>query len=161
MIIGLASFLRLSLTTDPMEDVMLTEEIDMQMLYLKIEQARFPDRLLIALAVPEHLRSALVPSLILQPLIENAVKYGVSRTARRVTIRIEAVQDKDRLLLTVQDDGDGTAGTQAGHGVGLRNVRDRLEARFGAQADCTSGPGIDGGFRVDLTMPLLHAENEA
>jgi two-component sensor histidine kinase len=161
MIIGLASFLRMSLTTDPTEDVTLAEEIRMQMLYLEIEQARFPDRLKISLDVPPALEAALVPSLILQPLIENAVKYGVSRTARPVTLRIHAEQQKDRLHLTVQDDGDGPPGTPAGHGVGLRNVRDRLAARFGAAARCDSGPGSDGGFRVDIAMPILFAQGGA
>jgi hypothetical protein len=160
MIIGLATFLRMSLTTDPTEDVTLAEEIKLQLLYLEIEQARFPERLKIELSVPEALKGALIPSLILQPLIENAVKHGVSRTARPVTVNIQAKQTGGKLQLIVQDDGDGPASPESGHGVGLSNVRNRLAARFGADAACDSGRGPTGGFRVVITMPLLPARGQ-
>jgi two-component sensor histidine kinase len=160
MIVSLASFLRMSLTTEPAEDVTLAEEVRLQLLYLDIERARFPDRLAIEVDVPEALQAALIPSLMLQPLIENAVRYGVSRTARRVTIRIRAAQAPGKLVLAVQDDGDGPPVPDAGHGVGLRNVRSRLAARFGAAATCDSGPCPAGGYKVSITMPLLLAGGE-
>jgi two-component system, LytTR family, sensor kinase len=90
MIINLSTFFRTSLTGDPTEDVRLSEEITLQRLYLDIEAVRFPERLITTIDVPEMLESACVPGLILQPLVENAVKYGVSRARRPVTIRIRA-----------------------------------------------------------------------
>jgi len=157
MIINLATFFRTSLTGDPTEDVRLSEEITLQRLYLDIERVRFPDRLLVEIAVPDTLVGACIPGLILQPLVENAVKYAVSRSRRAVTIRISAAETAAGLSLAVEDDGDpldldvGEAGT----GVGLRNVSDRLTARYGEGATCRWGARPDGGFAVFLTMPLV------
>ena len=161
MIINLSSFFRASLVGDPSEDVRLAEEVQLQRLYLEIEQVRFPDRLRLDIDLPDDLRDALVPGLILQPLIENAVKYGVSRSRRPVTIRIEASDRNGLLLLTVQDDGEpGAAGkkTEGGTGLGLRNVANRIAARFGGDGHCRVRPLDSGGFRVDLAMPLTFDE---
>ncbi len=161
MIINLSSFFRASLVGDPSEDVRLAEEIRLQRLYLEIEQVRFPDRLRIAVDLPDDLRYALVPGLILQPLIENAVKYGVSRSRRPVTIGIRARDEQGLLLLSVEDDGEpGAAGKEAasGTGLGLRNVADRLAARFGSNGYCRAHPLDAGGYRVDLAMPLTFDE---
>ncbi|OSZ69894.1 hypothetical protein CAP40_03370 [Sphingomonas sp. IBVSS2] len=161
MIINLSSFFRASLVGDPSEDMLLTEEIRLQRLYLEIEQVRFPDRLRLAIELPDDLRDALVPGLILQPLIENAVKYGVSRSRRPVTIGIRASAQQGLLLLTVQDDGEpGAAGKAAegGTGLGLRNVADRIAARFGDRGHCRVRPFDPDGFRVDLAMPLTFDE---
>jgi len=155
MIINLSTFFRTSLTGDPTEDVRLSEEITLQRLYLDIEAVRFPERLITRIEVPEMLESACVPGLILQPLVENAVKYGVSRARRPVTIRIRASVEADNLLLSVEDDGDPVPGTEGGTGVGLRNVRDRLAARFGEAAHCHWGPRAGGGFVVRITLPLV------
>lgn len=155
MIMNLATFFRTSLTGDPTEDVPLYEEIRLQRLYLDIETARFPDRLRIDIALPDDLRTACVPGLILQPIVENAVKYGVSPSRRPVTIRIRAREDTRGLVLTVEDDGDvPPQGGEGGTGVGLRNVRDRLAARFGDKARCDWGWLPEGGFVVTLAMPF-------
>jgi two-component system LytT family sensor kinase len=166
MIINLSNFFRTSLTTDPTEDVPLADEIRMQRLYLDIEQVRFPERLQVVLDVPLELENAAVPGMILQPVIENAIKYGVARSTRPVTVTIRARAGRDRLLLSVEDDGVADAGTNGqsaektqGHGVGLRNVCDRLAARFGADATCEYGPRRNGGFGVHLAMPLrMHSD---
>jgi two-component system LytT family sensor kinase len=155
MILNLSTFFRTSLTGDPTEDVLLSEEITLQRLYLDIETVRFPERLIAQIEVPEILRNACVPGLILQPLVENAVKYGVSRARRPVTIRIHASAEAEVLRLSVEDDGDPVGGTEGGTGVGLRNVRDRLAARFGDAAHCHWGPRAGGGFAVRITLPLV------
>lgn len=157
MILNLSTFFRTSLTADPTEDVVLAEEIRLQRLYLDIEAVRFPERLIVQVNVLPMLANACVPCLILQPLVENAIKYGVSRARRPVTVRISAREDSHGLVLSVEDDGDplGDEAKPQGTGVGLKNVTDRLKARFGDDALCRYGPLADGGFGVTLFMPLI------
>jgi len=156
MVLNLSTFFRTSLTADPTEDVVLAEEIRLQRLYLDIEAVRFPERLIVEIHVPSELSNACVPCLILQPLVENAIKYGVSRAKRPVTVRITAREDSHGLVLSVEDDGEALGDDQKLHGtgVGLRNVSDRLRARFGEEAACRYGPLSNGGFGVTLFMPL-------
>ena len=90
MLLALSTFFRTSLSIDPGADVTLAEEIDLQRLYLDIEKARFPDRLQVEIEVPKAFEQARLPALLLQPLIENAIKYGVSKSRKTVLIRIEA-----------------------------------------------------------------------
>jgi signal transduction histidine kinase len=158
MILNLSTFFRASLTREATENVPLSEEVRMQLLYLDIEKVRFPERLIVKVAVPEALSDALVPALILQPLVENAIKYGVSRSQRPVTVTIAADRVGDKLELWVRDNGE-TQPTQdeAGCGVGLANVSARLRASFGDEADCVSGSPSAGGWLVRLTMPLRKA----
>ena len=161
MITNLAAFFRQSLTGDPTEDVPLAEEIRMQQLYLDIEKVRFPDRLLARFEIGPEAEGASVPGLILQPLVENAIKYGVSRSSRPVTVAIRAHGEADHLHLSVEDDGGGAEAPLTteinGHGVGLKNVAERLTARFDGGAECRYGPQPGGGFRVDLVLPLRPA----
>jgi flagellar motor protein MotB len=159
MILNLSNFFRTSLSGDPTEDVPLSAEIQLQRLYLDIEGVRFPDRLLVKVDLPETLRNACVPGLLLQPLVENAVKYGVAPSRQPVTIRLSALEDSGGLVLTVENGGEagGLRTEEHGTGVGLANVRDRLAARFGDRASCRWGPLPGGGFRVTLTMPMIHA----
>lgn len=156
MIMSLSTFYRTSLTSDPLEDVPLEEEVHLQTLYLDIEAVRFPDRLVTDIAIPPALLGACVPGLILQPLVENAIKYGVSRTSSPVTIRIEAREEDGLLHLCVSDNGDRPpAEADRGNGIGLANVRDRLAARFGDRGRIDYGPRPQGGFAVHLSMPLI------
>lgn len=157
MILNLSTFFRTSLTADPTEDVILAEEIRLQRLYLDIEAIRFPDRLNVEFNVPAELENACVPCLIMQPLVENSIKYGVSRAKRPVTIKITAREDSQGLVLSVEDDGDPIREGEkvGGTGVGLRNVADRLKARFGEEASCRYGPLPYGGFGVTIFMPLI------
>jgi two-component system LytT family sensor kinase len=154
MITNLATFFRTSLTSDPAADIPLSDEIDMQRLYLDIERIRFPDRLSVVIDVPGTLENIPVPGMILQPLVENAIKHGVARNNRPVTLTIRAQADSDFLHLTVEDDAESTPPSEPCEGVGLRNVRDRLVARFDGQAHVEYGRRDGGGFRVDLTIPL-------
>ncbi|HLZ82459.1 MAG TPA: histidine kinase [Caulobacteraceae bacterium] len=158
MILNLATFFRTSLTGDPTEDVSLAEEIALQRLYLDIEAVRFPDRLRVNVDLPEALATAQVPGLILQPLVENAVKHGVSRTVRPVTLAISARERGERLVLTVANSAPMGPCEQLpvdGAGVGLRNVRDRLAARFGDDGRCRWWAPAPGSFEVELTMPIV------
>lgn len=156
MIMSLSNFYRTSLTGDPLDDVPLEEEVHLQKLYLDIEAVRFPDRLTTVIDIPPALMNACVPGLILQPLVENAIKYGVSRTSSPVTITITAREDGDLIHIAVTDDGDNPpTDADAGSGIGLANVRDRLTARFGDQGRIVYGPREGDGFSVLLTLPII------
>jgi len=155
MILNLSTFFRASLTRDATEDVPLAEEVRMQLLYLEIERVRFPERLKVKVDVPVALGQALVPGLILQPLVENAIKYGVSRSQRPVTVSIEAEAIGAELVVTVKDDGELPPPVSSdGCGVGLANVKARLAAGFGQAASLVCGPGAEGGFVARLSLPL-------
>ena len=168
MLLALSTFFRTSLSFDPMADVTLAEEIDLQRLYLDIEKARFPDRLHVEIDVPPALEHARLPALILQPIVENAIKYGVSKSRKAVLIRIEAKPTHDgRMTLEITNrlkhGGKDAlpAATHEGTGLGLANVCQRLEARFSHRASCRFGPMASGGFKVALTMPVeINARDE-
>ncbi|WP_422345622.1 sensor histidine kinase [Parasphingorhabdus sp.] len=158
MILNLSKFYRTSLSGDPLEDVALSEEVHLQNLYLDIEAVRFPKRLKTETHIPAELNDVLVPGLILQPLVENAIKHGVAHSKRPVTISISAAVKGDFLILTVADDGESSLQTKTSdqnNGIGLANVRDRLETRFGKQAKLKTYRPETGGFVAELTMPLL------
>lgn len=152
MIQTLASFYRQGLSEDPTSDHPLSAEIELQQHYLEIEAVRFPDRLRLEVDVPDELANRPVPGMILQPLVENAVKYGVARSSGPVTITIAAKSEFGRLVLSVADNGPVAAPAEHGFGIGLANVRDRLRARFGEEALLTSGP-VPGGYRTELRIP--------
>ncbi len=161
MLLALSTFFRTSLSLDPGANVTLAEEIDLQRLYLDIEKARFPDRLHVEIDVPPELEQARLPALILQPIVENAIKYGVSKSRKAVLIRIEARQmDEQRMVLEVSNRlknggrDELPAATHEGTGLGLANVSQRLDARFGNRATCRSGPMKKGGYKVAITMPV-------
>jgi two-component system LytT family sensor kinase len=161
MILKLSTFFRSSLSLDPTDDVSLSEEIALQRLYLDIEMVRFPKRLKVDIDVPAELENARLPGMILQPLVENAIKYGVSPTRERVTLLIRAREaGPGRFTIEVSNSGtpaDKSARrgeTPDGVGVGITNVCQRLTARFGPAAQCEFGPVADGGYRVLLTLPL-------
>ncbi|MEO1046432.1 MAG: histidine kinase [Pseudomonadota bacterium] len=157
MIMNLSTFYRNSLSGDPLDDVPLSEEVDLQRLYLDIEKVRFPERLRIAIDIPDDLMDVCVPGLILQPLVENAIKYGVSRTSRPVTVSISAHSESDLLVITVHDDGDPVTvdlGGDDSNGIGIANVRDRLETRFGNAGTLLTEAHPGGGFSARLTLPI-------
>jgi two-component system, LytTR family, sensor kinase len=161
MLLALSTFFRSSLSLDPTADVSLAEEIDLQRLYLDIEKARFPDRLHVEIDVPQELEQARLPAMILQPIVENAIKYGVSKSRKAVVIRIEARHLGDgRMVLEISNrlknggKDELPAATHEGTGLGISNVCQRLEARFGSRASCRFGPMAGGGYKVALTMPV-------
>lgn len=157
MVLRLSDFFRTSLAQDPLRDTTLAEEIAVQRLYLDIERARFTDRLEVEIDLPRNLQPALTPSLILQPIVENALKHGLRDAGEAMTLRLTARADADRLTIEVQDNGRGQAAAIApGAGVGLRNVEARLAARFPGQSHLEAG-AVPGGYRVRLTFPLEFA----
>lgn len=154
MIQTISRFYRHSLATEPTADVALRDEFDLQKLYLDIETVRFPTRLVPVFDCPPDLEECRVPGMILQPLVENSVKYAVSAVSRPVTITIAAREEFDRLVITIGDDGPGVPqGTTHGFGIGLANVRDRLEARFGPDIGFSSAP-VPGGYCTEIRIPL-------
>ena len=158
VVLSLSSFLRHTLEKDMPDKSPLSDEIDAQRQYLLIEQARFEDRLNYVEHIPPDLRDALAPSLILQPLVENAVKYGVARSSAPVTIEIRARAADGRLTLTVSDDGgDGAGLAPPNLGLGLENVRRRLELIYGKAAELTCGPRHPQGFLASVEIPLERA----
>jgi signal transduction histidine kinase len=157
MIQTISRFYRHSLANEPTADVALRDEFDLQKLYLDIEAVRFPKRLVCVFDLPHDLEDARVPGMILQPLVENSVKYAISAVARPVTITLAAREEFDRLVITVGDDGPGVPqGAHHGFGIGLANVRDRLEARFGPDIGFTSAP-VPGGYRTEIRIPLTRS----
>jgi LytS/YehU family sensor histidine kinase len=154
MVVQLSDFFRRSLAVNPMEDLTLSEEVDLQRLYLEIERTRFPERLRFEVALEDGTADARVPALLLQPLIENAVKHGVARTEGPTAIRIRARSDGPVLEIIVENDAKASGPAPKGEQVGLRNVRDRLRTRFGDEASLDTGPIPDGGFRNRLRLPL-------
>jgi len=160
MIQNLSTFYRTSLSSDPLEEVTLDEEVELQKQYLGIEMVRFPERLRTQFDIPQALADERVPALILQPLVENAIKYGVSRTTRPVTITISAKADDGWMTISVDDDGEDSPTTEHGNGIGLANVRDRLEARYGDQAKLVSGKKREGGFKAAITVPITPKDPE-
>ena len=161
MLLALSTFFRTSLSLDPSAEVSLAEEIDLQRLYLDIEMARFPDRLTVEIDVPQELEQARLPALLLQPIVENAIKYGVSKSRKAVVIRIEARHlDNHRMVIEISNrlkhggKDELPAATHEGTGLGLANVCQRLEARWGSRASCRFGPLTGGGFKVSLTTPV-------
>ena len=161
MLLALSTFFRTSLSFDPGADVTLAEEIDLQRLYLDIEMARFPDRLTVEIDVPPDLEQARLPALLLQPIVENSIKYGVSKSRKAVLVRIAARRLADnRMSLEISNrlksggKDELPAATHEGTGLGLANVCQRLDARWGNRASCRYGPMSGGGYKVALTMPV-------
>jgi two-component system LytT family sensor kinase len=155
-VMRLSEFLRYTLDQDPMKKVTLRQEIEAMNLYLTTERLRFGDRLRLEFAVEERALEALVPSLLLQPLIENSIKYAVSPSERGGTIRVEGRARGIMLELAVADDGPGLSAVPtpgAGRGVGLRNTRERLSVLYEERhrfATLDNQPGL----RIELGLPL-------
>ncbi|HMI39925.1 MAG TPA: histidine kinase [Sphingomicrobium sp.] len=163
MLLALSTFYRSSLSLDPTADVTLAEEINMQRLYLDIEKVRFPKRLKVEINVPAELENVRLPALLLQPIVENAIKYGVSASRGTVLLSIVAMPlGTGRMRLDIANhpvsDSRPASGSEnnvhEGTGVGLANVCQRLTARFGARASCSYGPTKDGGYAVSITLPV-------
>lgn len=134
VVTGLSDLLRRVLTGGGSQQVRLEEELDFVDRYLEIEGLRFQDRLRITRKIDAETLDARVPNLILQPLVENAIRHGISVAPQAGRVEVRASRDGDRLLLEVRDDGPGPGGPPIGGGIGLSNVRGRLEELYGESA---------------------------
>jgi LytS/YehU family sensor histidine kinase len=154
MVVQLGDLLRRLLTAGEQEFSRLSDELQFVTLYLELQQKRFADRLTIRVPAREDLVRAWVPSLILQPLIENAVVHGLAGHEGPVTIRVEAYASGERLMLRVLNTiAPGKA--EGSPGIGLANVRERLEVQFGERATFTAGAADDNLWVAEIHMPLL------
>ena len=164
MVGALSGFLRYSLDSDPEQRVTLDQEIDSVRRYLTIEQVRFGERLRVGIMVTADASAALVPSLILQPLIENAIKFAVSRREEGGRIELAAHADGDSLEITVRDDGPGSLDyvpkSGGGHGVGLANTRERLRVLYGERQSFTIRTCAPQGTLVTLRLPLERIDED-
>lgn len=160
MIRDLAAFFRSGLGADPAADVTLADEIELQRLYLGIEHARFGDRLQVAFEIPDALGNIMIPALLLQPLVENAVKHGLAQTSASVTIAISAHIEASNLHVLVRDHccepATSTRSPTCSTGIGLANVRARIDTRYGSGAALHARP-CDGGWISELILPMRQA----
>ncbi len=152
MAILLSEFLRRSLALEARPEVPLAEELAHAAAYLAVERVRFGERLELAEDVDEAGRRCLVPSLLLQPLVENAVRHGIAQLLEGGMVRIEGRVEGGRLRLAVENPCDPDHPAGSGGGVGLANVEARLAARFGARGRLAVQPGRER-FRVEIEMP--------
>lgn len=155
MIARLADLLRSTLDTNDQQEITLLRELETLELYLDIERERFSDRLRVDLEVHPDTLEARVPNLILQPLVENAVRHGIAPLHEGGRITVSAARDGSRLVLAVEDDGAGTRDGQPREGVGLRNTRARLARLYPEGYELLIDRPRDGGFRVRIEIPFV------
>jgi len=158
MLSRLSSFLRYTLVNESIGRVTVAQEIETLKLYLEIEKMRFEERLKPHFHIDPSAESALLPSLLLQPLIENAIKYAVTPQEEGADIAIEVRRQSGRVLITVADTGPGTDASyqvraELSTGVGLANIRDRLAQAYGDDHRFETQSDITGGFRVLIEIP--------
>jgi sensor histidine kinase YesM len=157
MLARLSSFLRYTLANEPTAKVTLAQEVETLKLYLEIEKMRFEDRLRPHFKVEPDTIGARLPSLLLQPLIENAIKYAVTPSENGADIWISATREGQAVRIEVADNGDGTASEIAASpstGVGLANIRDRLTQAYGASHRFETRKNERGGFSVIVEIPF-------
>jgi len=158
MVSSLSAFLRYSLDSDPVQRVSLAQEIEALNLYLGIEQLRFGDRLQVIMDIAPEARDALVPSLILQPLIENAMKYAIAKREQGGSVELQARREGDSLDLRLRDDGPGSDDFPDKQlpcrGVGLANTRERLRVLYGERQSFSIANRQPHGVEVHLRLPF-------
>lgn len=152
MCIGLADFLRASLRLGERDTVPFSEELALTNMYLDVEQARFGKRLRLVRDIDSACDACEVPALLIQPLVENAVKHGIAMMAEGGEILISGHRNHDMLQFRVSNPFDPEAPVQVRNGIGLRNVRARLEARYGSAGNMRV-EATERNYEVTLTFP--------
>ena len=158
MVNRLSHFLRFSLDNDPIKKISLQKEIDALMLYLDIEKVRFDERLDIQLDVTDEAKKALVPSLLLQPLIENAIKYAIAKVETVGILQLTAWVADNQLQIRLCDNGPEAPAQPElllqNTGVGLKNIRERLVALYGKKFSLALTPNQPQGLCVEIVLPF-------
>ncbi|MGH7543539.1 MAG: sensor histidine kinase [Gemmatimonadota bacterium] len=154
MLAGLGELLRRTLDSEGVQEVAFEEELVNLDTYLSIERERFPDRLEVELLVDDQVLNARVPNLVLQPLVENAIRHGISERASGGRVRIEARREADRIRISVVDDGVGVGEDGLREGIGLRNTRERLTEMYDGRQTFRVFRPEAGGFGVELILPF-------
>ncbi|MFL6620387.1 MAG: sensor histidine kinase [Povalibacter sp.] len=158
MLERLSDLLRLTLEDVNAQEVALERELQFLRLYLSIEQIRFEDRLRVLITADPSISDALVPHMLLQPIVENAIRHGLDRSEDPVLIDIHAARNGDKLSIAVSDDGPGSPSpTFEGTGIGLANIRGRLKHLYGSGAALHAENRSPRGARVAVTLPF-HVE---
>jgi hypothetical protein len=161
MVTGLSELLRVSLGTAGEQEVHLERELEMLRHYLDIQLVRFSDRLSVRFDIDPAAREAMVPSLLLQPLVENAIKHGITPRVAAGNLQISVRRQDAMLALEVRDDGVGRRdATPLLEGVGLGNARARLASLYGPRHRLEAGPRPEGGFEVRIEIPF-HTESQS
>ncbi|WOJ97340.1 histidine kinase [Congregibacter brevis] len=162
MVMKLSRFLRYSLDNDPMQQITVAEEVESLKLYLDIEEVRFGERLTLHFAISEDAENALMPSLLLQPLVENSIKYAVSKSINGGSIAVSASIEDGCLQLTVADDGPGLDLRQGrlpkGGGVGLANTRERLSQIYREKQSFRLSSTEPHGLTITICIPVSYAD---
>lgn len=157
MLTRLGELLRLTLRADPEHEIPLEKEMSLLDRYLDIMRMRFPDRVTVRCSVDPSVMQALVPSFVLQPLVENAFEHGVAQASGAAHVDVEAFQSGDArsLVLRVRDDGPGVdrSARRNGAGVGMSNTRQRLQEMYGDAASLDLAMPADGGTLVEVRIP--------
>jgi sensor histidine kinase YesM len=160
MLAQLSRFLRLTLESAQMQTVSLALELEFLDAYLRIQKVRFGDRLTVQTQVEEDVLVAAVPSLILQPLVENSIQHGIGQSPDGGTIIVRARRRGDAVVLEVEDDGPGLQEAQmSGKGIGLRNIRERLVQLYPGGHSFSLSAALRGGTLATMYIPFRRAES--
>ena len=162
MIAGLSDFLRRVVNDSDRQQVLLEEELDFTKTYLNIQKVRFAGRLQVSVDVPRELLAAQVPSLILQPMVENAVNHGIAKRVQGGAIHIAASRLNGTLTLRVSDEGPGLPQgfSTSNTGVGISNVRHRLSSLYGSASRFAMTNRESGGVEVSFSLPLTFSDSK-
>jgi len=161
LVTTLSDFLRGTLRTVNVPEISVSEELVFVDQYIELQQLRFADRLRVTVDATAETYSALIPTLILQPLVENAVQHGVLVHERGGIVSIHIQRCEELLLVTVEDDGPGlVSAVPPRFGIGLANTSERLRALYGHEAIMSTGRSMRGGFKVELRLPFRERNKE-
>jgi two-component system LytT family sensor kinase len=163
MLAGLSDLLRYTLENAGKQEVPFREELEFLELYLDIQQMRFSDRLKVEMKIEPEVLNAVVPNLILQPLVENAIRHGISRRAASGLVGVSAQRDDEFLRIRIYDDGPGLKrddGSMTVEGVGLSNTRARLAQLYGDRQNFSLSERSAGGVEAVLVIPFVRAAED-
>jgi LytS/YehU family sensor histidine kinase len=156
MIVGLSEFLRRAVEDTDRPEVPLAEEVEYLQRYLAIQKVRFAERLQATIDIPAELLPAQVPALILQPLVENAIKHGIAKLARGGAVRVAVSRCNHVLHLTVDNDGPPLRAhwQNTRSGIGIANLRTRLQILYGTHFELSLHDAASGGVHVRVSVPF-------